>query len=100
MLSTAAPTMSTTSRSSLRTTPSPTAGPRREVLEARRHRDDTSQRVHELHAVRPIRDLPDGRQGRARGLTQPVGEAVEDLGSTGEEQLVVLAATGGPGQGI
>src|SRR5687768_15926973 len=79
------------------TTLSGTGGPaaRREVLEPRCNLHVAPARVHVPYALRRS-DGADGGEARARERGESVREPLERLRRAGEQQLVVLAASGGP----
>src|SRR4029453_3635049 len=77
-----------------------TGAPRHEVLEPRAdgHRAPTGVQI--ANPVAGGRHLADGREPRARGGREARGQPLEGPRLTGEQELVVLAAAGGPGERV
>src|SRR5262245_15626410 len=93
-------TMSTASAKNRRPRCSDTGAPRHEVLEARADRDRAPAGVQVADAVGSVRHLAHRREPRARRSREARGQPVEGTGLTGEQELIVLAAAGSPGQRV
>src|SRR2546428_6974026 len=75
-----------------------TAASRHEVLEPGADGDGAPARVEVPDPVGGGRHFAHRAEPRPGGTREALGQALDRLGRAGEEQLVILAATGGPGQ--
>src|SRR5882672_7035897 len=92
--------MSTPSSQSRTKMLSGTRAPRHEVLEPLAHRHDLPTGVEVTDAVGGVDDLTEGGELGSGRVGEPTGQTVERPGLAREQELVVFAAPGRPGQRI